>query len=111
MAGLSLPMASVTFDDLENLRRDLHSETNTQTYAIGSALTVSTGLTVGYVMWMIRGGMLLTGLLAQLPTWSVLDPLVVLSCADAADDDSLEDRESLEGLLSNTEGEEEPGKT
>jgi len=55
--------------------------------------------------------MLLTGLLAQLPTWSVLDPLVVLSCADAADDDSLEDRESLEGLLSNTEGEEEPGKT
>ena len=46
---------------------------------VGTAVTVSTGLTVGYVVWMIRGGLLLSSLIAQMPAWRLIDPLVVLS--------------------------------
>ena len=48
---------------------------------VGTALAVSSSLTVGYVIWMLRGGMLLTSLIAQMPAWRILDPLVVLSRA------------------------------
>ena len=40
---------------------------------------LSTGLSVGYVLWLGRGGVLLASLLSALPAWSTLDPLPVLA--------------------------------
>ncbi|RLS52971.1 MAG: DUF2341 domain-containing protein [Planctomycetota bacterium] len=52
-------------------------------------------LTVGYVVWMLRGGMLLTSLLAQMPAWRIVDPLVVLDSLTRSE----EDDESLGSLV------------
>lgn len=61
-----------------------------------AAITVSGSLTVGYVLWTLRGGVLLTSLLAQMPAWKLMDPLVVL---EHLEDVSNEDDDSLESLV------------
>ena len=61
----------------------------------GSVFVVSTGLSVGYVLWLLRGGALIASLLSSLPAWRLVDPLPVLGSmggrAGDEDDDSLED--------------------
>jgi VCBS repeat-containing protein len=58
-------------------------------------------LTVGYVVWMLRGGMLVTSLLAQMPAWRLIDPLVFLDSLDK----SVEDDESLGSLVEHGQSE------
>jgi hypothetical protein len=70
---------SPLWNDLNAMDQKLMSQITTHELVVGTALTVSTGFTVGYVIWMLRGGMLLTSLLAQMPAWRLLDPLVILS--------------------------------
>ena len=60
------------------MKRDIHAELNFDDAVIGSVATVGSGLTAGYIMWAIRGGMLLSGLLAQMPAWTMLDPLLIV---------------------------------
>jgi hypothetical protein len=61
---------------------------------VGSAVGITTGLTVGYVFWTVRAGYLLTSLVAQMPAWRFVDPLPILNSFDAetthTDTDSLE---------------------
>ncbi|MBL8814266.1 MAG: cadherin domain-containing protein, partial [Planctomycetaceae bacterium] len=60
--------------------------------AVGSAAVVSTSLTVGYVLWILRGGSLLTAFASALPTWSSFDPLPVLESFSRTRE---EDKETL----------------
>ena len=66
---------------------------------LGSAIVMSTGLSVGYVVWLVRGGMLLSSLLSSLPAWQILDPLPIL--ARRKDGEDSDDEESLESILAN----------
>lgn len=61
---------------------------------VGSVGVVASGFSVGYVFWAVRGGMLVSGLLAQVPAWTMLDPLIVI---DGEQKD--EDKESLQNLM------------
>jgi len=68
---------------------------------VGSAMTVTTGLSVGYVIWLIRGGVLLSSMLASLPAWRMIDPLPVLAFTGRrkkGEEDK--DDESLESIVS-----------
>ena len=59
---------------------------------VGSAAVVSTSLSVGYVIWILRGGTILTTFVSALPAWQSFDPLLILQSVnrkDEADDDSL----------------------
>ena len=64
---------------------------------VGSAAAVTTGVSVGYVVWLIRGGVLMSSVLSSLPAWRFVDPLPVLARGGAAFDD---DGESLESIVS-----------
>jgi hypothetical protein len=57
---------------------------------------VSTGLSVGYVLWLLRGGVLLASLLSSIPAWRLVDPLPVLGRVGGQSDD---DDESLEEMV------------
>ena len=61
---------------------------------IGVTVVTGAGLTIGYVAWLIRGGVLLTSLLTSMPAWRLLDPMPILGEGarrrDEGDDDSLE---------------------
>ncbi len=61
---------------------------------VGSVGVVTTGFSVGYLIWAVRGGMLLSGFLSQIPAWTLLDPLLVID-GDGKDDD----KESLQTIV------------
>lgn len=49
------------------------------------AMAGTSFLTVGYLAWMVRGGILLTTFMSSIPAWRMLDPLAVLESASAQD--------------------------
>lgn len=59
---------------------------------------VTTGVSVGYILWMIRSGAVFASMMSALPAWRAIDPLPVLSSFDN-DDDS--DDESLTSMVEN----------
>ncbi|MCA9065655.1 MAG: cadherin domain-containing protein, partial [Planctomycetaceae bacterium] len=54
---------------------------------VGTTAVVSTSMTVGYVIWLLRGGSLLTAFLSSLPAWQSFDPLPILEAGEALNDD------------------------
>jgi len=63
---------------LAPLRRDeAAAQLTVSRVAIGGT-AVSAGMSVGYVLWLARGGVLMASVLAALPAWASLDPLPVL---------------------------------
>jgi Domain of unknown function (DUF4347)/Cadherin-like len=81
--------------ELNRLREELAEELDSERLVVGSSVTVATGFSIGYVLWLLRGEVLLTSLLASLPVWRLIDPLPVLSFVskrseDDDDDDSIE---------------------
>jgi len=66
---------------------------------VGQTAMVTGGLSVGYVIWLLRGGLLLTSLLSSLPAWNVVDPLPILANAKRSDDENEEDVDPLEKLF------------
>jgi hypothetical protein len=65
-------------DGLNSLAQQFGSEATASTLLIGNAAGAAALVTVGYVIWAIRGASLLSSLLASLPAWRWLDPLPVL---------------------------------
>jgi hypothetical protein len=39
----------------------------------------SLSMTLGYLLWLVRGGALAASVLASLPAWRLIDPLPILS--------------------------------
>jgi hypothetical protein len=78
----------------EQLERAFNGDAVFRHRIVGSVGVVTTSFSVGYLMWAIRGGMLLSGLLAQMPAWTMLDPLLVVD-----DESTSEDKESLQNII------------
>ena len=66
---------------------------------LGSRTLVASGLSVGYVMWLVRGGLLLSSVLSSLPAWRFIDPLPIFAYAMKPGDEESDDDESLESLV------------
>ena len=77
-------------------------ETNLPELVIGTSAIVSTALSVGYVVWMLRSSSLLLSFMSAIPVWCSFDPLVILeSFEDShAKDKDEESTESLASLVS-----------
>ena len=84
-------------NSLDAVKKEMADDNQLNRVYLGSAIVSSVGLSVGYVVWLIRGGLLLSSLLSSLPAWQILDPLPIL--ARKKDDDRSEDDESLESIL------------
>ncbi|MBT8359900.1 MAG: hypothetical protein KJO32_03010, partial [Deltaproteobacteria bacterium] len=95
-------------DALDEFKQEAESEDQYYQTVIGSAIAVSTGLSVGYVVWLIRGGMLLSSVLFSMPAWHLADPLPLL--AGGRDDDE-EDGETLETIIRDSVGKNSDNKT
>jgi hypothetical protein len=98
---------------LEPLRRESAQAQNAgQQFVVGGS-ALSAGLSVGYVLWLARGGVLMASVLSALPAWASLDPLPVLGQvkprasgrggiggAAADDDEDDDDQDAVEQLFS-----------
>jgi hypothetical protein len=80
---------------LDQLRNDVQEELQLDKSVTISVAGVSLGLSLVYVLWLIRGGVLMGSYLSALPAWRVLDPLPVLS---RVDDEAEEDDEALDAV-------------
>ena len=92
--------------DYEQSRDERRSrEQVIENVVVGTSAVVSTSVSVGYVMWLLRGGSLLTTFLSSLPAWQAFDPLAVLeSFGEQGDEgDEGDDEESLVSLVSGGE--------
>ena len=72
---------------------------------LGTSVTLSSGLSVGYILWLLRGGTLLASVMASLPAWRAIDPLPILDTL-GGDDES--DTETLESMVE--ESDDEPAE-
>ncbi|MCP5443792.1 MAG: DUF4347 domain-containing protein [Chromatiaceae bacterium] len=70
--------ASGFLKDLDRIRGTTNEASNIEQQRVASTIAVSTGLSVGYVAWLIRSGVLLSTALSSLPAWHFVDPLPVL---------------------------------
>jgi hypothetical protein len=91
-------VAHAFVDVLNELRDEVAVDNLLKQTVIGSSMVVSTSLSIGYVIWLIRGGVLLSSVLSSLPAWQVMDPLPVLGFIDDEDEENMED-DSLESLV------------
>jgi hypothetical protein len=81
--------------DAEQTRR--HAMQNMQ---FAGAVLVG-GLSVGYVLWLARGGVLMASLMSALPAWTSVDPLPVLARTkrrEPKDDPARDDRDGESAL-------------
>lgn len=94
-----LAQSNELHSELSRVENDLAESFKSDTLVVGSAVAVTSGLSVGYVIWLIRSGLIMTSLLAQVPAWQDIDPLTVLDSRGGQD----EDGESLQSLVDTTD--------
>lgn len=78
-------------ESLDQLREEVRKEFDLDRSVTISAAGVTLGASVAYVLWLIRGGVLMSSYLSALPAWRVLDPLPVLARVDEEADEEEED--------------------
>jgi hypothetical protein len=69
---------------LEELQRQLLSPGEDRQLSYASSIAVTGSVSVGYIVWLVRGGVLVSSMLSALPVWQMIDPLPVLAAAGGA---------------------------
>jgi hypothetical protein len=65
-------------ESFDRVREELLLEDRARATTLGAYTVASAGFTVGYALWLARGGALVASLAAALPAWAMVDPLPVL---------------------------------
>ena len=73
---------------------------------LATSATISSGFSVGYILWLLRGGTLLASVMASMPAWRAIDPLPVLQSLTDDDDDDDDDTETLQSMVEEQEPQE-----
>ena len=65
----------------EEIQRQMQQQGESRSAAIATSVLVTGGVSIGYVVWLVRGGVLMSSMLSALPAWQMIDPLPVLAAA------------------------------
>ena len=63
---------------MDEVGHDLDSEHHSTQLTVGSTTAVTALMSIGYVIWAVRGASMAASFLATLPMWRWMDPLPVL---------------------------------
>ena len=85
-------------DHLDANRATLQDEAAADRFQLTNITTFAVALTVGHIIWIIRSGVLLSSIMAVLPSWRYLDPIPVLSERPDNDEDP-GDGETLDSMV------------
>ncbi|MFT5326582.1 MAG: hypothetical protein ACI8P0_004459 [Planctomycetaceae bacterium] len=105
---LSYLVGTDFIQELEQVEDEFDFEGAIPEWAAGSAVATSASISVGYIMWMLRGGYVLASVMSTLPVWQHIDPLPVLAALDDVDD---EDDESLESMIDSASDKSDESET
>jgi len=92
----SLTRSGQLWNELDQFQQQLGTDLKLEGVVVGTVGSVASGMTVGYVLWALRSGFVLSSLLASMPAWTLIDPLAVIPISDQEHED---DDESLEQLV------------
>ncbi len=85
----------VLWDQLDNYQQTVESRIHGDLILVGSAGAAASSVTAGVVAWALRSGFLLSGMIAHIPAWRAVDPLLIMqgfsSDSDGADGETLEE--------------------
>jgi hypothetical protein len=105
--GIQLPAQAISIEkmmtdnsfqkELKQVRDDVLNVAALDRGVVASTIGVSASFTIGYVLWLVRGGVLISSLLASLPAWRMVDPLPVLGSLGNKSKDN--DDKSLDELI------------
>jgi parallel beta-helix repeat protein len=84
-------------DDVQKARNEADRSIRLDKNVVASTTAVTTTLSIGYVIWLVRGGALLSSLLAALPAWRAVDPLPILGTMAENEEDK--DDDSLDAMI------------
>ena len=93
-------------NSLDALREQLQNNGDERRQLVASSIALSTGLSVGYVIWLVRGGALIGSMLSAMPAWQMIDPLPVLARGRGPlqGDEGGDDDASVEHLFDDNDG-------
>ncbi len=94
----------ILWKDLDVLREQIVTHSEESPITLGTATGFASSLSVGYVIWLLRSGYIVAGVMAQLPAWGLIDPLPILSQLDDLEDG---DDDSLAALVDKSNSESE----
>jgi len=69
-------------------------EQNFEEFVSGSYVATTATFSVGYVLWLVRGGSLLASFSSAVPLWTTLDPLAIVAIGE--DEEDAEDESLIE---------------
>ncbi|MEM7783987.1 MAG: Ig-like domain-containing protein [Planctomycetota bacterium] len=78
------------------VRGEMSQETGVTQLVTGTSMFATFSVSVGYAVWLIRGGVLLSSVMTSLPAWHMVDPLPVLGYLENGGEG---EGESLEGIV------------
>jgi hypothetical protein len=87
---------------LDRMQDEMKLDLFERTLIVGVATTLTATLSVGYLLWTLRGGYLVASMLSTMPAWRWIDPLPILDGYDNSRRDKQgaeADEESLESLV------------
>ena len=91
--------ASLT-EDFEKRQRDGEETAAASRVVVGSSLALTTGFSVGYFLYLLRGGAIMASMMTSLPAWRFVDPLPILNSLDDLNGADKSDKESLQTIVS-----------
>jgi hypothetical protein len=84
---------------LDAAQEDILALSTLETTMVGSSIAVTSGLSVGYVLWLTRGGLLIASLLSSLPAWRLIDPIPILAHLGLDEEPDEDEEESLDSMV------------
>ena len=87
---------------LDQLRSEVTEAQQAPAMTVVSTALVSGGVSVGYAIWLLRGGVLMASLMSAVPAWAGMDPLPVLAQVrrEGGEDDDEAEIDPIEHLFS-----------
>ena len=105
---LSYLVSTEFIQELEEVEGEFEFDGTVPEWATGTAVATTASISVGYIMWMLRGGYVLASVLSTMPVWQNIDPLPVLAALDAVEN---EDDDSLETMIDRASDEADGSET
>jgi hypothetical protein len=115
-SGIIFPIQALSVDKfgsdesfkkgIERVRDEVMQTSSLDRGAVASTIGVSASFTIGYVLWLVRGGVLISSRIASLPAWRMVDPLPVLNSLKSRDEENND--KSLQELVEAKDKTDEP---
>jgi len=86
--------------ELIRMRSTVDEQIGVEHKLVASSVAITGSLSIGYVVWLLRGGLLLSSLISSLPAWHIIDPLPVLARSRRNRDDGDAEDDPIEKLFS-----------